>query len=255
MPPTWMLKPRDPRWRPPPEKNEKFVDDGIHMSVVNMRALPLLERDGRFFKQTAAPAAQSMLEHIAKRAADRGMIVNDAKTGVMCVSGALSFEPKVELKSRQGDPILGAQSMKFLGITLDSDCTFGTHVKNLRTAIRRRSWALTKLRRRGMNTEDLKSVYTSMVRPAVEYASPAWHSLLTREQSGILESQQAQALRNILGPGLSYKKMSECLELDSLYARREAATLKFGQKCASSDRFRQWFPQRRAPLYLSLIHI
>ena len=165
------------------------------------------------------------------------------------VSGALSFEPKVELKSRQGDPILGAQSMKFLGITLDSDCTFGTHVKNLRTAIRRRSWALTKLRRRGMNTEDLKSVYTSMVRPAVEYASPAWHSLLTREQSGILESQQAQALRNILGPGLSYKKMSECLELDSLYARREAATLKFGQKCASSDRFRQWFPQRRAPLY------
>ena len=32
--PPWMLKPKDPRWRPPPEKNEKFVDDGIHMSCL-----------------------------------------------------------------------------------------------------------------------------------------------------------------------------------------------------------------------------
>ena len=100
-----------------------------------------------------------------------------------------------------------------------------------------------------MSTEDLKKVYTSMVRPSVEYAAPAWHSMLTKEQSGILEGQQGQAMKNILGPGLSYRKMREILELDTLHDRREAALLKFGQKCVASPRFCHWFPLRRKPLY------
>ena len=168
------------------------------------------------------------------------MVVNDSKTAVMCVSDTLSFEPRVALTGRVC-PIEGKASMKFLGITLDSDCTFSSHVNNLR--------ALSKLKRRGMSTEDLKYVYVSMIRPTVEYASPAWHSMLTKEQSNILESQQAQAMKNILGPGISYRRMKETLELDTLQERREAATLKFGLKCANSVKFGHWFPQRRLPLY------
>lgn len=246
--PPWLLKPKDPRWRPPQDKNEKFVDDSIHMCTVNMRAEQLLEKEGIFYKETKAPAAQTMMEHITKRAEERGMVVNDSKTGVMCVSSAVSFEPRVVLSGRDG-PITGSDSLKFLGVTLDSDCTFRSHVNNLRTSMRRRSWALSKLRRRGMKKEDLIKVYTSMIRPAVEYASPAWHSMLTGEQSGILESQQTQAMRNILGPGISARKMRLDLELDTLYDRRESAVLKFGQKCAMSERFQEWFPLRRAPLY------
>ena len=43
-----------------------------------------------------------MLEHITKRAEERGMVVNYAKTAVMCVSGAISFEPRVTLEGRDG---------------------------------------------------------------------------------------------------------------------------------------------------------
>ena len=44
--PSWLLKPKDPRWREIDNKMEKFVDDSIHMSIVNIRAEPLLKKDG-----------------------------------------------------------------------------------------------------------------------------------------------------------------------------------------------------------------
>ena len=106
------------------------------------------------------------------RAEERGMVVNDSKTAVMCVSEAILFEPRVSLEGRHGR-IEGVKQMKFLGVTFDLDCSFNTHIQNLRTSIRRRSWALAKLKRRGMTEEELKSVYMSMIRSAVEYALPA----------------------------------------------------------------------------------
>ena len=95
-----------------------------------------------------------------------------------------------------------------------------------------------------MSHEQLKKVYTSMIRPAVEYASVAWHSMLTKEQSNILESKQVQCLKKILGPGISARRMRQSLDLETLYDRREQAVIAFGQKCVKSDRFNHWFPHR-----------
>ena len=220
----------------------------LHMSTVNMREELLLEMDGLFYKETEAPIAQKMLEHLTRRASERGMVVNDAKTAVMCVSAAASFDPRVKLTERN-EPIKEARSMKFLGITLDQDCTFDTHVQNLRSSVRRRSWTLTKFKRRSMNTDQLKTVYSSMIRPVTEYASVAWHSMLTKEQSNILESQQYQCMKKILGPGVSAKKMRSELCLQTLEERSELAALKFGRKCLKSERFREWFPLRKTAAY------
>ena len=77
--PPWLLKPKDAKWKDVQVQNEKFVDDGLYMSVVNMRAEPLLEQNGLLYKETKAPEAQQMLEHLTRRAAERGMVVNDKK--------------------------------------------------------------------------------------------------------------------------------------------------------------------------------
>ena len=59
---------------------EKYVDDQIHLTVVNMRAeRTMIDEEGKFYKTTRAPQAQSMFSHIVQRATDRGMVVNDAK--------------------------------------------------------------------------------------------------------------------------------------------------------------------------------
>ena len=101
-----------------------------------------------------------------------------------------------------------------------------------------------------MQQESLARVYLSIIRPVAEYAAVAWPSMLSLEQSNELERQQTQALKNILGPGISAAKMREKLGVELLAVRRErAAVIKLASKCASSSRFCGWFPMRLQPSY------
>ena len=95
----------------------------------------------------------------------------------MCVSAArvcVNFN---------GQQIRGVDSMKVLGVTIDRDCSFRSHVLGGSKKLRKKMWALSKLKRKGMKADDLVQAYCSTIRPVAEYASPAWHSLLTAAQS------------------------------------------------------------------------
>ena len=129
-------------------------------------------------------------------------------------------------------------------MTLDRDCTFGTHVNNIANKLRRKTWALSKLRRKGMGVSDLTKAYCSLIRPVAEYASPAWHSLLTAAQSEHLERQQTQAMKNMFGVGKSARLMRKEAGLDRLWTRREAACKSFAQKNVNNIRCAGWFEQR-----------
>ena len=247
--PPWLRRVNEPRWKQIEDCSQKFIDDSLHLSVVNMKEERLLEEDGMFVKYTCADTAQTMFNHVCSRAENRGMRVNDKKTGLMCVSLARSFKAKAILKGRNNEKITSSDSIKFLGFTLDADCSIKTHVSNLCKKLRARSWALSRLRRNGMKQEDIVRVYTSIIRPVVEYAAAAWHPMLTREQTEDLERQQSQALKNIVGPGISAAKMRDMLKIDLLETRRRKIVLKFANKCANSERFGHWFPVRPEPLY------
>ena len=80
-----------------------------------------------------------MIEHITTKVEQRGMVVYDSKTGVMCVSDVTSFKFGVKLRGRNYD-IHGSDSLKFLGVTLNNDCFFNTHAKNVRAKLISRTW-------------------------------------------------------------------------------------------------------------------
>ena len=248
--PEWLRKPKEGRWTDVAPESLKFVDDSLHMSVVNMKAVrTLLDEQGYQYRTTTAPHAQDMLEHVTRGAEERGMRVNDSKTGLMCVSTAKTYTAKTELRGRDGEVIHGSESLKFLGVTLDSDCSFKSHAKRVAAKLRSRTWVLTKLKRRGMKEDELKKFYTSSIRPVAEYAAAAWHPMLTKEQSNLIEKQQSQALKNILGVGMSARKMRNQLDIPTLDERRQRRTRRFAEKSAASQRFGTWFPTRAGPLY------
>ena len=139
--------------------------------------------------------------------------------------------------------------MKILGVTLDSDASFKTHVDKLASKLRSKTWALSRLRKKGLPEDKLIRTYKCLIRPTVEYASPAWHSLLTAGQAAHLERQQSQALKNIFGPGISANKMRKKAGLDLLSNRRENAVRKFGMKCLANPRCEGWFKDRGFPSY------
>ena len=55
-----------------------------------------------------------MLHHVAARAATKGLIVNDKKTGLLCVSASTSFTAKAVLKGRDGLDIEDSGKLKIL---------------------------------------------------------------------------------------------------------------------------------------------
>ena len=98
----------------------------------------------------------------------------------------------------------------------------------------------------GLTEKELVRVYVSQIRPVAEYATVALHSMLTFEQSAILERQQNKALQFIFGLGISAKKMRALAGIKTLAERRFMACEKFARKSLDNHRFRGWFPERDA---------
>ena len=73
-----------------------------------------------------------------------------------------------------------------------------------------------------MKEEHLVNAYKGLIRPSVEYATPAWHSLITAQQAAGLEKQQVQALKNIFGVGLSANTLRAKAGIELLSAERRA---------------------------------
>ena len=246
--PPWIEKPKDPHFKQTCPKTYKYVDDQVNTSVVNMRKAKLLVEDNVFFKEIVDLQSQQLLNHIAKKAEDRGMAINAKKTSLMLVSASTSFDARVRVDIG-AETIRGTDTLKILGVTLDRDASFKTHTTNLAKKLRQRTWALTKLRKKGLSENDLVKTYKCLIRPTAEYASPSWHSSLTATQSAELERQQTQALKNIYGPGISANKMRLRSDLDTLAKRRETAAKKFATKAAMNPRSAEWFIERRSPVY------
>ena len=176
------------------------------------------------------------------------MAINAKKTSLMCVSAASSFQAKVRVNV-QGQAVCGADSLKILGVTLDSQVSFATHTENIARKLRAKTWTLGRLKKIGHDETKLLRVYKCLIRPTAEYAAPAWHSLLTAGQAALLERQQSAALRHIYGQGISAAKMRAKGNIDLLSTRRETLVKKFANKSLTNPRCKHWFNRRVTPSY------
>ena len=67
---------------------------------MNLKPVPLLTKVGEsVFKSVDPVKTQVLFERITKNAEEKGMMVNHAKTGLLCVSGAVSYAPRAHLAS------------------------------------------------------------------------------------------------------------------------------------------------------------
>ena len=110
------------------------------------------------------------------------------------------------------------QSYKLLGLHISNDLTWNSHCETVYKKAVKRLYGLRVLKKAGMSTGDLVSVYCSIVRSTVEYASPAW-AALPQYLSNMLESVQKQAMR-VIFPGFLYEDALDLAGLDPLYVRR-----------------------------------
>jgi hypothetical protein len=109
---------------------------------------------------------------------------------------------------------------KDLGVTIDNDLKFSTHIQ---TAVNKANRTLGCLRHtfKHMNKDIFVSLYKAMVRPHLEYASSVWSPSLKRDMDSI-EQVQRRATRLIPElQHLPYPERLKSLNLPTLQYRRE----------------------------------
>ena len=164
------------------------------------------------------------------------MKINAAKTHTfhICFSRNSSEVPQVTVNS---DILLNKAQCKLLGVTLTSDMKWSTHVNETVRRASLRLYMLKQLRRSGAPSSDLIRVYTSFIRPVLEYAGVVYDSGLPQFLSDEIEHVQKRACRIILGQSYAgYEHALDELRLTCLENRRKSLFEKFALKLTVHDR-------------------
>ena len=176
------------------------------------------------------------------------MVVNEKKSNVIIFNRTHKFQalPFISLSGQA--PLSVVCEMKLLGITLDHKLTWWPMIEDLVARSRKKLWALVRLKEHGASRDELCASYVLRIRSILEYACPAWGSLISDKQANRLEAVQRQATNLILGDeASSYKKNLDKLTLTTLGQRRIDLTKTFAIKAFKSYRFSSWFKHSPPP--------
>lgn len=139
------------------------------------------------------------LESVNRWSDDHGFLLNSNKCSVMLVdrssSGAQSTNSCVEhCIFVDGQPLTSSNTLKVLGVTLDSQLDFSNHVKAIYKTVTIR---LKTLRRLSSILPELSKleIVRSTIFPVIYYALPVFACCLTQENLTILSRLQNRALR------------------------------------------------------------
>ena len=234
------------RWRAERPKTLKFVDDGMTLTKVCMDSAVAGNRDGRAIKDKHDLLTQNLFRRVVAKAESRGMVVNNGKTKILCVSDAQSYKAESHIFDSDGGRLSSGGGVKILGFHMDSRPTVHAHIDALKKRMREKYWVLRHLKRAGFLDEELVQVYTTVVRPVLDYCAVVYHPMMTDEQDQAVERLQAQALKCIYGYEDSYAVMRERAGITTHRARRIELCDKFARKAMANPRFEDWFPLRTA---------
>lgn len=156
------------------------------------------------------------------------------------------FIPRLNLPGE--DELDVVYETKLLGIKLQSDLKFSSHVDMITKKAMKKLWILMRFREMGASIKQLLTIWQQKGRSTLEFASPFFFSRLAVEQSDQIENCQKRAFAVILGPYYrSYNSALKRLGQETLSDRRVTAALNFGKKCVRNLKHADMFPLN-APL-------
>ena len=220
----------------------KYIDDFNAVEKVYKRSPILTYSQNRPTGAVRALKSETLYQAVSGRAAELGMKVNASKTQLLCISPMGEVEQTSYIVAN-GEEITSGSSLKILGFYFGRRPNADEHMKSIVRKFYTRIWTIVHLMKSGLPNLDVLAMFESMVRPVMEFAAPAFHSLLTKTQAGELERLQARALKIIFGWNVSYRSALAASNTPRLEDRRKDLVLKFAKKCSKNVRFAEWFPE------------
>ena len=172
------------------------------------------------------------------------MKVNASKTKEILVSFSKT-PPDVPHITVNGEELERVTSCTLLGIDLNNSLNWTDHVDKIYKKASKRLHFLSQLKRTKMSPPELAKVYTSLIRPVLEYSAQLWHPGLTEGQSDLLESIQQRAMA-IAYPSLTYEDALVESNLSTLGLRRDDLCKRLFTDCQDqSHKLNSLLPKQR----------
>ena len=193
---------------------------------------------------------QHQLNNITTQCNDINFIINPIKCeGLYAIPRQRRrpiIFPDLQLEGR---PLPLVHEAKLLGVYLNGQLTWDTHIDHLVAKANRSIFILFRARKFGFNIQSLHTLYQWYIRTGLEYAAPVWHSSLTQRDSDRLERIQKRCFRIILNQRyISYENALQQLDAASL-DRRTDLTVRFGRGLLRSPTYRHWLPPTMAQVH------
>ena len=232
---------RPENWSDKAIKKCIYIDDYNCIEKVRQRdGVYHLTTQGRTTMAHAAKS-QSVFNNLKSEASKIGMVVNDKKTQLLCISPSINT-CKTYLITDDGTRMESAGTLKLLGFIFDGTPTAGAQVDSMIAKFRRRLWSLRYLKKAGLPDSDVCGAYVTYLRPVLEYGSVPIHSILTKEQSDLIDKQQIRALKIVFGFDKTSSQVLTMSGLVHLSERRSKAFDRFALKLVENPRFQHLFP-------------
>ena len=139
-------------------------------------------------------------------------------------------------------------SHKVLGLLIQDNLKWNEHIVNTVSKASKRLHFPRVLRRGGVNSKDLVTVYISLIRSVLEYCCAVWHHALPAYFSESLERVQKRALRTI-APTLSYSEALSLFQLPRLDSRRSHLCEKILKKISCGGALLKYLPDKREDIH------
>ena len=209
----------------------KFVDDLTLAFLLRIR-------------QLLANPMQHNLDTLDNEAEDINMDTNPTKCNALYLFPAQRKVPLVYPDLHlKGTPLPVVSSCKLLGVHVDSDLSWNTHVNKTIAKANKCIFILHRAKKFNFTIQSLLTLYMWFVRTGLEYAAPVWHPALTLVQRTHIERVQRRCFRIILGREYTtYEDALARLNCSSLEDRREMLTLRFGKSLLRSQFHRDLLP-------------
>ena len=224
---------------PLPYSHMKFIDDLSLVKSLNLRDClvtnpnpihPVTFRDRtHHLLPSSAGDMQTQLDDLHTHSQEHQMRINHNKSKVIIFNTARNYDfvPKLTLPDMGGGEYLEVvEHFKLLGVMVRSDTRWYDNTNYICKKGYGRLWMMRRLKKLGVNTQELLDIYHKQVRSVLELAVPVWQPGLTQQEVEQIERVQKCALHIIMGDNYKdYSNALQTLNCETLNTRREMVVL------------------------------
>jgi hypothetical protein len=185
---------------------------------------------------------QYMLDSLSEYCRQSKLKINQEKSKAMLFNRAKKHDFSPKLSLLPGQELEVVEELKLVGYQLRSDMRTISNTEYIVKRAWKRMWVVRRLKALGASEKELLNVLRAQVLSVLQFATPAWSTLITGQESNRIESVLRTGLYLVYGDRFqSFSWALREAKMSSMKEQRKKMFEKFTRDCINSTKFKNWF--------------